>query len=64
MSDLKIFAFNMVVVVLGVVLLFLTSLLFELKFVNEHISRQLVVYFVMVFEFFIMARIIYLYNKI
>jgi|GEM_PF-4782334 len=64
MSDLKIFLFNLTVVMLGVVLLFVTSFLFNLRFINEHISREIIVYVLMAFEFFIMARIIYLYNKI
>lgn len=64
MNDLKIFLFNVVVILIGLVILFITSLFFELRFIQSHVSRQLVVWFVMLLEFFVMIRIIYLYNKI
>lgn len=64
MNDLKIFVFNVVVLLIGLAFLFTTSLFFELKFIQAHISRQIVVCFIMILEFFIMLRIIYLYNRL
>jgi len=60
MEDLKFFMFNILLILIGVVILLLTTLLFELDFIKAHISRVFVVYILMLLEFFVFGRIIYL----
>lgn len=64
MKDLKIFLFNLIVIILGVIILLVTSLLFNLNFVQAHVTRQIIVGIVMLVEFYLVSRIIYEYNKI
>lgn len=63
MEDLKFFMFNILLILIGVVILLLTTLLFELDFIKAHISRVFVVYILMLLEFFVCGRIIYLRNR-
>jgi hypothetical protein len=49
---------SFLVLLAGIALLMVTSMLLELDFFNRKIVRQIIVYFIMLFEAYVMFRIL------
>jgi hypothetical protein len=49
---------SFLVLLAGIALLMVTSILLELDFFNRKIVRQIIVYFIMLFEAYVMFRIL------
>lgn len=63
-NELKIFLFNIAIILLCAVTLLLTSLLLEWDFIDAYFARQMVVYALMFIQAFVYVRILLLYNKV
>lgn len=63
-NELKIFLFNIAIILLCAVTLLFTSLLLEWRFINAYFARQMVVYALMFIQAFVYVRILLLYNKV
>lgn len=63
-NELKIFLFNIAIILLCAVTLLLTSLLLEWHFIDAYFARQMVVYALMFIQAFVYVRILLLYNKV
>lgn len=57
------FIYSIIIIVATLLFVLLTSLLFDLEFVESHVSRQLVIYFLQLTEVFIGFRLVVLINK-
>lgn len=63
-NELKIFLFNIAIILLCAVTLLFTSLLLDWLFISQYIARQMVVYALMFIQAFVYVRILLLYNKV
>lgn len=62
-KEITLFIINIAIIVLSAIALLVTSLLFEINFIQQHFSRQLIIYIIMAIEAFIFIRIILLLNN-
>lgn len=63
-NELKIFLFNIAIILLCAVTLLFTSLLLDWLFISQYIARQMVVYVLMLVQAFVYVRIFLIYNKV
>lgn len=63
-NELKIFLFNIAIILLCAVTLLFTSLLLDWLFISQYIARQIVVYALMLVQAFVYVRIFLIYNKV
>lgn len=63
-NELKIFLFNIAIILLCAVTLLFTSLLLDWRFIDAYFARQMVVYVLMLVQAFVYVRIFLIYNKV
>ncbi|WKW47270.1 hypothetical protein P3875_04180 [Myroides sp. JBRI-B21084] len=63
-NEIKIFIFNIAIIIVCCFTLLFTSLLLEWQFIQQFYARQMVVYCLMLIEMFIYTRILLLYNNL
>lgn len=63
-NELKIFLFNIAIILLCAVTLLFTSLLLDWRFIDAYFARQMVVYVLMLVQVFVYVRILLLYNNL
>jgi|SRR5690606_34242394 len=63
-NELKIFLFNIAIILLCAVTLLFTSLLLDWRFIDAYFARQMVVYTLMLVQAFVYVRIFLIYNKV
>lgn len=63
-NELKIFLFNIAIILLCAVTLLFTSLLLDWRFIDAYFARQMVVYALMLVQAFVYVRIFLIYNKV